>query len=81
MERSLAVVTMTTTSYEAGGNTCHSKGASHTNTDILKGLPPPCRYLGLQVGYKLMGIWLLLVLAWKEKNIKEYTLDKRQALL
>ncbi|XP_013886658.1 solute carrier organic anion transporter family member 2A1 [Austrofundulus limnaeus] len=39
------------------------------------------RYLGLQVGYKVMGIWLLMMLAWKEKNIKEYTLDKRQALL
>lgn len=37
VERSLAVVTMTTTSYEAGRNTGHCKDASRTNTAILNG--------------------------------------------
>lgn len=37
----------------------------------------PCRYLGLQVGYKVMGIVLLLLLGWKVQRTQEYSLEKR----
>lgn len=35
------------------------------------------RYLGLQVGYKVMGIFLLMMLGWKVKRTQEYSLEKR----
>lgn len=35
------------------------------------------RYLGLQVGYKVMGIILLVMLGWKVQRTQEYTLEKR----
>ncbi|XP_019130926.2 solute carrier organic anion transporter family member 2A1 [Larimichthys crocea] len=35
------------------------------------------RYLGLQVGYKIMGIVLLMMLGWKVKRTQEYSLEKR----
>lgn len=39
----------------------------------------PCRYLGLQVGYKVMGIVLLMILGWKVHRTEEYSLadDKK----
>ncbi|KAI4829344.1 hypothetical protein KUCAC02_023390 [Chaenocephalus aceratus] len=35
------------------------------------------RYLGLQVGYKVMGDLLLMMLGWKAKRTQEYSLEKR----
>ncbi|XP_071373688.1 solute carrier organic anion transporter family member 2A1 [Centroberyx affinis] len=35
------------------------------------------RYLGLQVGFKVMGIVLLMMLGWKVQRTKEYSLEKR----
>lgn len=35
------------------------------------------RYLGLQVGYKIMGIVLLMMLSWKVQRTQEYSLEKR----
>ncbi|XP_029938709.1 solute carrier organic anion transporter family member 2A1 [Salarias fasciatus] len=35
------------------------------------------RYLGLQVGYKIMGIVLLVMLGWKVQRTQEYSLEKR----
>lgn len=35
------------------------------------------RYLGLQVGYKVMGLVLLMMLGWKVKRTQEYSLEKR----
>lgn len=35
-----------------------------------------CRYLGLQVGYKVMGIVLLVILGWKAQRTREYSLEK-----
>ncbi|XP_056270901.1 solute carrier organic anion transporter family member 2A1 isoform X2 [Pseudoliparis swirei] len=35
------------------------------------------RFLGLQVGYKVMGIALLMMLGWKAKRTQEYSLEKR----
>ncbi|KAM8889901.1 solute carrier organic anion transporter family member 2A1 [Synchiropus picturatus] len=34
------------------------------------------RYLGLQVGYKVMGIILLVILGWKVQRTQEYSLEK-----
>uniref|UniRef100_A0A3Q3JQG6 Solute carrier organic anion transporter family member n=1 Tax=Monopterus albus TaxID=43700 RepID=A0A3Q3JQG6_MONAL len=42
------------------------------NNDILRS-----RYLGLQVGYKVMGILLLMLLGWKMQRTQEYSLEKR----
>lgn len=36
-----------------------------------------CRYLGMQVGYKVMGIFLLMMLGWKVQRTQEYSLEKR----
>ncbi|KAM4739978.1 solute carrier organic anion transporter family member 2A1 [Anableps anableps] len=38
------------------------------------------RYLGLQVGYKIMGIFLLIILGWKVKRTQEYDLEKKQEI-
>ncbi|XP_056132307.1 solute carrier organic anion transporter family member 2A1 [Lampris incognitus] len=35
------------------------------------------RYLGLQVAFKVMGICLLMILGWKVKRTREYSLEKR----
>uniref|UniRef100_A0A3B3W0C1 Solute carrier organic anion transporter family member n=1 Tax=Poecilia latipinna TaxID=48699 RepID=A0A3B3W0C1_9TELE len=35
------------------------------------------RYLGLQVGYKIVGIFLLIILGWKAKRTQEYDLEKK----
>uniref|UniRef100_A0A3P9PM79 Solute carrier organic anion transporter family member n=1 Tax=Poecilia reticulata TaxID=8081 RepID=A0A3P9PM79_POERE len=35
------------------------------------------RYLGLQVGYKIVGIFLLIILGWKVKRTQEYNLEKK----
>uniref|UniRef100_A0A3B5AZ67 Solute carrier organic anion transporter family member n=1 Tax=Stegastes partitus TaxID=144197 RepID=A0A3B5AZ67_9TELE len=35
------------------------------------------RYLGLQVGFKVMGIILLMMLGWKVQRTQEYSLEKR----
>ncbi|XP_026161325.1 solute carrier organic anion transporter family member 2A1 isoform X2 [Mastacembelus armatus] len=41
------------------------------DNDILRN-----RYLGLQVGYKVMGIVLLMLLGWKVQRTQEYSLEK-----
>ncbi|XP_041862807.1 solute carrier organic anion transporter family member 2A1 [Melanotaenia boesemani] len=35
------------------------------------------RYLGLQVGYKILGIILLMLLGWKVQRTQEYSLEKK----
>ncbi|XP_061895204.1 solute carrier organic anion transporter family member 2A1-like [Entelurus aequoreus] len=35
------------------------------------------RFLGLQVGYKVMGVVLLAILGWKVQRTQEYSLEKR----
>nr|XP_040039281.1 solute carrier organic anion transporter family member 2A1 [Gasterosteus aculeatus aculeatus] len=42
------------------------------DNDILRS-----RYLGLQLGYKVVGIVLLMMLGWKAKRTQEYSLEKR----
>eukprot|EP00064_Thunnus_orientalis_P008585 superscaffoldBa00001032_g8608 len=39
------------------------------------------RYLGLQVGYKVMGVFLLAMLGWKVQRTQEYSLEKRSESL
>lgn len=36
-----------------------------------------CRYLGLQVGYKTLGIALLAFIGWKTHRSREYVLEKK----
>ncbi|KAG8003520.1 Solute carrier organic anion transporter family member 2A1, partial [Nibea albiflora] len=51
---------------------------AHVHIDFDKHfLSDPCRYLGLQVGYKIVGIVLLMMLGWKVKRTQEYSLEKR----
>ncbi|XP_054902542.1 solute carrier organic anion transporter family member 2A1 [Poeciliopsis prolifica] len=38
------------------------------------------RYIGLQVGYKIIGIILLIILGWKAKRTQEYYLDKKPTI-
>ncbi|XP_045543927.1 solute carrier organic anion transporter family member 2A1 isoform X1 [Salmo salar] len=47
-------------------------GCGYYNNNILRN-----RYLGLQVGFKLMGIFLLGVVGWKVLRTREYSLEKR----
>ncbi|XP_051929015.1 solute carrier organic anion transporter family member 2A1 [Hippocampus zosterae] len=42
------------------------------DNDVLRN-----RYLGLLVGYKVMGVALLAILGWKVLRTQEYTLEKR----
>lgn len=47
-------------------------GCNYYDNNILRN-----RYLGLQVGYKVMGVALLMMLGWKVQRTQEYSLEKR----
>uniref|UniRef100_A0A8K9V8Y6 Solute carrier organic anion transporter family member n=1 Tax=Oncorhynchus mykiss TaxID=8022 RepID=A0A8K9V8Y6_ONCMY len=47
-------------------------GCGYYDNNILRN-----RYLGLQVGFKVMGIFLLGVVGWKVLRTREYSLEKR----
>lgn len=52
---------------------CGNKlGCGYYDNDILRN-----RYLGMQVGYKAMGIFLLGMVGWKVQRTSEYSLEKR----
>lgn len=36
-----------------------------------------CRYLGLQVVFKVMGVAMLALIGWKVGRTQEYSLEKR----
>lgn len=40
-------------------------------------MPVGCRYLGLQVMFKLIGIAMLALIGWKVGRTREYSLEKR----
>ncbi|KAJ8418632.1 hypothetical protein AAFF_G00001310 [Aldrovandia affinis] len=54
-------------------HTCGNKLGScgYYDNNILRN-----RYLGLQVGYKAMGIFLLAMVGWKVRRMREYSLEK-----
>lgn len=48
-----------------------------TPTQTIKGLSCfICRYLGLQVCFKVVGIALLAIVGWKVQRTREYNLEK-----
>ncbi|KAK6313656.1 hypothetical protein J4Q44_G00151150 [Coregonus suidteri] len=47
-------------------------GCGYYDNTILRN-----RYLGLQMGFKVMGIFLLGVVGWKVQRTREYSLEKR----
>ncbi|XP_030647726.1 solute carrier organic anion transporter family member 2A1 [Chanos chanos] len=46
-------------------------GCGYYDNNVLRN-----RYLGLQVGFKLMGIALMAVTGWKVKRMRDYSLEK-----
>ncbi|KAL2090410.1 hypothetical protein ACEWY4_015098 [Coilia grayii] len=46
-------------------------GCGYYDNNLLRN-----RYLGLQVGYKMMGITLLAIVGWKVQRTREYNLQK-----
>lgn len=43
---------------------------------IMTVMPVGCRYLGLQVMFKIMGVAMLALIGWKVGRTQEYNLKK-----
>lgn len=44
---------------------------------IMAVIPVGCRYLGLQVMFKMMGVAMLALIGWKVGRTQEYNLEKK----
>ncbi|KFQ81026.1 Solute carrier organic anion transporter family member 2A1, partial [Phaethon lepturus] len=52
---------------------------AYYNNDFLRNRYPCRVYLGLQVGYKVVGTVLLALIGWKVKRSKEYNVQEKAA--